>query len=193
MRDHTRLRAFELADEVALLIYRASAVTNSLQPKHLSRYGDYCYSHLVGITRRDNMSLKLMDYFNKQPRLGTLSTADKQGKVDCAVLGSPRMLDGKTVVMTLRKNRTFSNLQENPFAVFSIMEPGKTSAEWKGIRVYLKMIDCQTAGEKLETMRGLAAQRLGEANAKLIHAAVTLEVYDVRPMIDLGQGWEGAI
>ena len=139
------------------------------------------------------MAAKLMEYFNKQPRLGTLSTADKEGKVNAAVLGSPRMVDEKTVVMTLRNSRTFANLQENPYAVFAIMEPGKTTPEWKGIRVYLKMTGYQTSGEKLETMRAQAAQRIGEATAKLIHAAVTLEVYDVRPTIDSGQGWEAAI
>ncbi len=139
------------------------------------------------------MATKLMEYFNRQPRLGTLSTANKEGKVDCVVLGSPRMVDEKTVIMTLRKNRTFANLQENPFAVFSIMEPGKASADWKGIRVYLKMINVQTSGEKLETMRAQMAQRIGEATARLIHAVVTFEIYEVRPMIDSGQGWESAI
>ena len=139
------------------------------------------------------MGAKLMEYFNKQPRLGTLSTADKEGKVNSAVLGSPHMVDEKTVVMTLRNSRTLANLQVNPYAVFAIMEPGKTTPEWKGIRVYLKMTGYQTSGEKLETMRAQAAQRIGEATAKLIHAAVTLEVYDVRPTIDSGQGWEAAI
>ncbi len=139
------------------------------------------------------MSVKLMDYFNKQPRLAILSTADKEGKVDAAVLGSPRMIDEKTVVLTLRKNRTLSDLRENPHAILSIMEPGKTAAEWKGVRVYLKMLNCQTSGEQLETLKAQAVQRLGEAAAKSIHAAVTLEIYEVRPMIDLGQGWEASI
>ena len=69
------------------------------------------------------MASKLMEYFNKSPRIGTLSTADKAGKVDSAVFGSPRMTDEKTVVMVLRKNRMFNNLLENPNAVFMIMEP----------------------------------------------------------------------
>ena len=43
------------------------------------------------------MSEKLMEYFNKQPRLGTLSTAGKDGKVNVAYFGSPRMTDPKTV------------------------------------------------------------------------------------------------
>ena len=73
------------------------------------------------------MDGKLKEYFNKQPRLGRLSTSEKDGKVDIACFGSPGMVDDKTVVMALRKNPTFDNLQENPNAVCMIMEPGKTS------------------------------------------------------------------
>jgi len=64
------------------------------------------------------MSTKLMEYFNKRPRLGCLSTSGKNGKVDVACFGSPQMIDEKTVIMGLGKNRTFENLQENPNAVF---------------------------------------------------------------------------
>jgi hypothetical protein len=39
------------------------------------------------------MSAKLVDYFNKIPRLGTLSTASKAGKVNVAYFGSARMID----------------------------------------------------------------------------------------------------
>jgi hypothetical protein len=52
------------------------------------------------------MSSKLMDYFNKQPRLGTLSTSSKDGKVNSAYFGSPYMVDEKTIIMGLTKNRT---------------------------------------------------------------------------------------
>ena len=41
------------------------------------------------------MSKELMEYFNTQPRLGTLSTASKEGKVDVAYLGSAQMTDEK--------------------------------------------------------------------------------------------------
>jgi hypothetical protein len=139
------------------------------------------------------MSAKLMEYFNKQPRIGTLSTASKDGQVDAACFGSPRMTDEKTVVMSVRKARTFANLQENPNAVFMIMEPGKTSPEWKGVRVYLKMTDCQTSGEKLEAAKKAIAQRLGEETAKAIHATITFEIQSVRPLSDVGQGWEKSI
>jgi hypothetical protein len=139
------------------------------------------------------MSKKLVDYFNKQPRLGCMSTSGKDGKVNVACFGSPYMVDEKTVIMGISKNRTFENLQENPNAVFMIMEPGKTPAEWKGIRVYLTMKRYETSGEKLETIRTQIAQRAGEAAAKRVHAAVTFEVGEVRPVIDFGQGWEKSV
>jgi hypothetical protein len=139
------------------------------------------------------MSTKLIEYFNKQPRLGCMSTSGKDGKVNVACFGSPRMVDEKTVVMGLGKNRTFDNLQENPHAVFIIMEPGKTSSEWKGVRVYLKMRESETTGEKLEKLRAQIAKVAGEAAAKTIYAAVTFEIAEVRPIIDLGQGWEKSI
>jgi hypothetical protein len=140
------------------------------------------------------MSKELMAYFNKQPRLGTLSSADKEGKVDVAYFGSAHMPDEKTVIVGMGRNRTFSNLQENPNAVFMIMEPGETPAKWKGVRVYLKMTDCQTSGEKLEQIRALIAQKVGEETAKrMIHAYVAFEIQEIRPFADFGQSWEQSI
>ena len=139
------------------------------------------------------MSANLMEYFNKQPRIGTLSTSGKDGKVDVAVFGSPHMIDEKTVVMAMGRNRTLANLQENPNAVYIIMEPGKAISDWKGIRVYLKMKECATSGETLDMMKSESAKFIGEEAAKMMHAAVTLEVGEVRPLIDFGQGWEKSI
>jgi hypothetical protein len=140
------------------------------------------------------MSKKLMEYFNKQPRLGTLSTADKNGKVDSAYFGSPRMVDEKTILMGTGKNRTFSNLLENPYAVFLIMEPGKTVTDWKGVRIYVEMKEHETSGQKLDQIRAAVAEKVGpEAAKKMIYAALTFEVTDVRPLADFGQGWEKSI
>ncbi len=149
------------------------------------------------------MSAKLMDYFNQSPRLGIIATADKDGRVDEAVFGSPRMIDEKIVVIATANNRTFANLQENPHAVFMIMdpknmEPGKMESgegilAWKGIRVYLKMKEYTTSGEMLDEIRIQSAKFVGEEAAKMIHAAVTFEIYEVRPLVDFGQGWEKSI
>ncbi len=140
-----------------------------------------------------NMSTKLKEYFNKQPRLGSLSTSSKDGKVDAAIFGSTHMIDEKTVAMGTAKNRTLANLQENPHAVFMIMEPGNSVFEWKGVRVYLKVKDISTSGEMLDTIRDQVSKFVSESAAKMMHAAVTFEVEEIRPLIDFGQGWEKSI
>jgi hypothetical protein len=154
-----------------------------------------------------NMAANLMDYFNKAPRLGVLSTSSKDGIVDSAVFGSPHMIDEKTVLVATAKNRTFANLMENPNAVFMIMEqcldspkegdmnmePGSSAMDWKGIRVYMRMKAHMTSGEMLEMIRNQAANFAGEEAAKMIYAAITFEIYEIRPLVDFGQGWENSI
>ncbi len=139
------------------------------------------------------MPSKLMDYFNKSPRIGTMSTSDKTGNVDSALFGSPRMTDGKTVVMGLGKNRTLANLQQNPHAVYLIMEPGKSLMDWKGVRVYLEAKNIATSGPVLDDFKARMAEVAGAEAAKMIHAVVNFEVTEIRPLVDMGQGWEKSV
>ncbi len=136
---------------------------------------------------------KLMEYFNRSPRIGSLSTADAGGRVDTAIFGSPRMVDEHTVVMGLGNNRTYANLQENPYAVFMIVEPGKTPMDWKGMRVYLKMKLSATSGPELEGYKDQIAQVIGKEAAQMVYAMVSFQVTEVRPLMDIGQGWEKSI
>lgn len=140
------------------------------------------------------MSKELMEYFNKQPRLGTLSTANKAGKVDVAYFGSAQMTDENTVIVGLGHNRTFANLRENPYAVFMIMQPGEEPPSWKGVRVYLKMTEFQESGRKLDNIRAQIAKKVGEMTAnKLIHAYVQFQIEEIRPFADFGQSWRKSI
>jgi len=139
------------------------------------------------------MSARLMEYFNKQPRLGVISTSSKDGKVDSAVYGSPQMIDEKTVIVALGKGRTFANLQENPNATFMIMEPGSGILDWKGIRVYLHMKEYATSGPQLDRYKIEAAKIVGQQAVQMIKVLATFEVVEVRPLIDFGQGWERSI
>ena len=139
------------------------------------------------------MSAKLMEYFNKQPRLGVISTSSKDGKVDSAVYGSPQMVDKETVIVALAKGRTFANLQENPNAMFMIIEPGEGILDWKGIRVYLKMKEYVTSGVQLDMYKSQITKIVGEQAADMIKVLATFEVTEVRPLIDFGQGWEKSI
>ena len=140
------------------------------------------------------MSKELMEYFNKQPRLGTLSTASKDGKVDVAYFGSTQMTDENTVVVGLGHNRSFANLRENPHAVFMIMQPGEDPSSWKGVRVYLKMTEFEESGRKLDEIRARVASKVGEMTAKkMIHAYVQFQIEEIRPFADFGQTWRKSI
>jgi hypothetical protein len=139
------------------------------------------------------MAGRLMEYFNKQPRIGVMSTSSKGGEVDAAILGSPQMIDEKTVIVAFARGRTFANLQENPNAVCMILEPGEGISDWKGIRVYLRMKEYATSGPKLDMYKSQAAKIVGEQAAKMIQTLATFEITEVRPLVDFGQGWEKSI
>jgi hypothetical protein len=136
---------------------------------------------------------KLMEYFNKQPRIGVLSTASKSGVVDAAVLGSPQMIDEKTVTVAFGRGRTAANLLENPNAVYMILEPGSGIMDWKGIRVYLRMREHVISGPKLETYKKQAAEIIGKQAAEMVQTLATFDITEVRPLVDFGQSWERSI
>lgn len=136
------------------------------------------------------MNEKLVEYFNRQPRLGTLSTASQDGKVNVAVYGSPRMTDDRTVVVGSGTNRTLANLRENPHAVYMIMEPGAGIMEWKGVRVYLTVKSIETSGPAFDAYIEQVVAAIGEVARAMLHALVVFEVTEVRPLVDMGQGWD---
>jgi hypothetical protein len=127
---------------------------------------------------------EVMEIFNKTPRIGTLSTADKTGEVNVAVFSSPQMVDENTVIMGIGRNRTFRNLQENRKAVFVVMEPGKTLMDWKGARVYLELMDLESGGGFFDEVKAGIAQAAGKQAADMIHAAVRFRITEVRPIVE---------
>jgi hypothetical protein len=127
---------------------------------------------------------EVMELFNKRPRIGSLSTANKKGDANVAVFGSPQMIDENTVVMGIGKNRSFQNLKENPKAVFIVMEPGKTVMDWKGVRVYLEATDIATEGGLLNQVKENIAKAAGKQAADMIHAAIRFKIIEVRPIVD---------
>ena len=127
---------------------------------------------------------ELMALFNKWPRIGTLSTANKIGDVNVAIFGSPKMIDENTVVMGIGENRSFRNLQRNPKAVFIVMEPGQTVMDWKGARVYLEAVDIETSGQLYDEIKHDLAKAVGQQAPDMIHAAIRFRITEVRPLVD---------
>lgn len=126
---------------------------------------------------------QLMEQFNKRPRIGNLSTANRNGDVNVAVVGSPQMVDEETVVMGLGDNRTFEYLSENPKAVFIFMEPGPSAPDWSGARVYLEATAIDTEGEELEKRKAAVAQAGNQRSADALRAAVRFRITEVRPIL----------
>jgi len=130
---------------------------------------------------------EVMELFNKQPRIGTLSTANKEGAVNVAVFGSPRMIDEDNIVMGIGNNRSFKHLQANPNAVFIVLEPGKTPMEWKGVRVYLRAEAIELEGSLIDGIRENIAKAAGKQAAAMIHAGIRFKITEVRPIMDMGR------
>jgi len=130
---------------------------------------------------------EVMELFNKQPRIGTLSTANKEGEVNVAVFGSPRMTDEDTVVMGIGNNRSFKNLQANPKAAFIVLEPGETVPQWKGVRVYLRAEAIEVQGALIDEIKGNIAKAAGKQAADMIHAGIRFKITEVRPILDMGR------
>ena len=128
---------------------------------------------------------ELMELFNKMPRIGTLSTANKEGDVNVAVFGSPRMIDQDTIVMGIGNNRTFRNLERNPKAVFIVMEPGPTVMDWKGARVYLEAVAMEQEGALFDDVKRGIAKAAGQQAADMLHAAIRFNITEVRPIVDM--------
>ena len=126
---------------------------------------------------------QVMEMFNRKTRIGTLATTNKNGDVNAAVFGSPRMIDEDTVIMAIGDNRSFQYLQENPKAVFIVIEPGSSPAEWKGARLYLEMDSYERYGELLESFRENIRKVAGDQSANAIVAALRFKITDVRPLI----------
>ena len=126
---------------------------------------------------------QVMEMFNKKTRIGALATTNKNGDVNTAVFGSPRMIDENTVIMAIGDNRSYQYLQENPKASFIVIEPGESSTEWKGARLYLEIDAFERYGELLDSFRENIRKVAGDKSANAIIAAIRFKVTDVRPLI----------
>ena len=126
---------------------------------------------------------QVMKMFNKKTRIGALATSNKNGDVNAAVFGSPRMIDEDTVIMAIGENRSFQYLQENPKASFIVIEPGDTPTQWKGVRLYLEMDGFESYGELLDSFRENIRKVAGNKSANAIVAAIRFKVLDARALI----------
>ena len=127
---------------------------------------------------------ELMELFNNAKRIGILSTSDGKGNVNSGLFGSPRMIDGDTVVMACGNNRSLANMRLNPKAVYVFFEPGRNPMDWKGARVYLRAEKFEKEGPLLDRFIEEIRARVGDQAASRLTTAVTFRIESIRPLID---------
>lgn len=126
---------------------------------------------------------KVLDIVNKPGRVGILATAAANGQPNAAYFGSPQLKDDGTLVMGLGENRTLANLEQNPLAVFFIVEKAPVDFQTPGFRLYLKARDIQRQGPILDAVRQAIAAVAGPEAAKMMQAGVVFEVTEVRGLV----------
>ncbi|MPN33819.1 hypothetical protein SDC9_181311 [bioreactor metagenome] len=57
----------------------------------------------------------------------------------------------------------------------------------------MKMKESATSGEMLDMIKSKIAKMAGEEAAQMMNATVTFEIIELRPLVDMGQGWEKSI
>ena len=129
------------------------------------------------------MTQELMEYFNKQPRLGTLSTADSNGKVNIAIYSKPHFTEEGTLAFIMRDRLSHHNLQSNPHAAYMFI---KGSTGYGGIRLHLDKIKESRDEELIGSMmrRNLTPEKDREAGEKFL---VYFSVSKVLPLIGGGK------
>ncbi|SHI64719.1 Pyridoxamine 5'-phosphate oxidase [Desulfatibacillum alkenivorans DSM 16219] len=133
------------------------------------------------------VSETVAEFLESPDRTNVLATANAEGRVNAAVFGSPMLVDGDKIRLMLGDNRTYDNLNQNPFAALFVSIHGKAGMAMEGCRLYLKMLDTADAGPEFEAVHAEIKKRIGDAASMLKHL-VKLEVVETRPILDFGQG-----
>jgi hypothetical protein len=131
-----------------------------------------------------DISKEIFDIVNKPGRIGILGTADKNGQPNVAYFGSLRLMGDNRVTLGMSNNRSLKNLKENPLAVLFCVTESPVNVNTVGIRLYLKLKEIQEAGPFFDAIKGAILKHAGENAVKMIVAAVSFEVTEIRNLMD---------
>ncbi|MCF8074039.1 MAG: pyridoxamine 5'-phosphate oxidase family protein [Desulfarculaceae bacterium] len=126
----------------------------------------------------------ILEIVNKPGRVGVLATSDEAGQPNAAYFGSPRLSPEGTLIMGLMENQTLANLEQNPLAVFFVVQQAPVDFQTPGFRLYLKAREVQRQGPVLDGVREAVAAKAGADAAQAMKAGVVFEVTRVRPLVD---------
>ena len=130
------------------------------------------------------MDQNLIDAVNQPGRIGLLATVDAQGQPNIAYTGSARALPGNQFLVGLGSNRTLTNLEQNPNAVFLALKESPVTFSTPGWRLYLRLKTIDRNGEMFAAIQKAIAEKAGAKAAEMIKAALLFDVSEVRPLVD---------
>lgn len=93
--------------------------------------------------------MELKTYFENTKGLGVLSTADGNGKVNCAIYSRPHVMEDGSLAFIMRDRLTHGNIQSNPHAAYLFREEGPG---YKGKRLYLSKIREEKDTERIDSL-----------------------------------------
>jgi len=130
------------------------------------------------------ISKEVFEIVNKPGRVGVLSTANKQGQPNSAYFGSLRLMEDGSVALGMGNNRSLNNLEENPLAVLFCVTESPVGFQTPGVRLYLKLQGIQRSGPVYDAIKAAIAEHAGADAAKMIVAAATFDVTEIRKLVD---------
>jgi hypothetical protein len=121
-------------------------------------------------------------------------TANGDGEPNVALMGTPRLLADLTVELEISDvvSVTLNNLRENKSLVLIAFIPGQRARDFRGARIYARVDEIVTSGEKIEALRRDISEKHGPEKAAELQATVKGTVTKIRPIVDRGQAWDEA-
>jgi len=110
---------------------------------------------------------------------GVMATASKAGTVNTAIYAAPHIVDAETLAWGMTDGRTWSNVRENPSAVYTYFAPGEG---FRGVRVGLTLLRSEDSGELLAKIRERAGAASPVDPGKIRHVAY-FKVTEARPLV----------
>ena|ERR1700742_4402810 len=139
----------------------------------------------------ETMMAPLGDFFNDHHDK-LLCTANGRGEPSVALMGTPRLLTDGTIDFEISDlvSVTLDNIRENGAIVFIAYNPGPRARDYRGARIYARVNEILTVGEKIDGIRSAILARHGAEKASELQATVNCTITKVRPIVDRGQAWD---
>lgn len=123
---------------------------------------------------------KARELLNRHLVTTTLSTTDKEGNVDCAILNSAAMHEDNLIVAArMSLKRSYESLKQTGKGVFTIIVPGETPEQTDGVRIYVRLVGDETHGAAFDELKRWVLRHFGDFP---VQNRLVFEITETRPL-----------